>query len=170
MEVDAEKECVRILALSHPVAGDLRLVLATARITTDLERIGDMAKGIAKRALHLEEIVAPGIPTILQQMSKATTDMFGQAIEALANEDVVQARSVLAQDERVDDLQKEMFVWARDAIMDDPEQTEACIDMLSIARKLERIADLSTNISEEVIFLVEGKVTKHADARPVQTS
>jgi phosphate transport system protein len=161
MEVRIEQECLRVLALSHPVAGDLRFILAVMRINSNLERIADHAQSIAKRVLDLEHLPAIKVPDALLKMIDETRQMFTGALKALADENSELARKVRRSDQRVDDLQKEIFAWVRQQISDSVESSDAVIDLLSVARKLERIADVSTNIAEDVIFVTEGAVVRH---------
>lgn len=164
MDLDIEEECLRILALSQPVAGDLRFVLSVLRINTELERIGDCAKGIAKRVLALESnfenITLPGT---VRAMCTYTLNMLSNALNALSRGDSELARQVRRDDDRVDDLQKEVFAWVQGTLPDQIDAMQSILDVLSIARKLERIADMATNISEDVIFLVEGEVIRHRE-------
>lgn len=161
MEVGIEEECLRVLALSNPVAGDLRFVLAVMRINSNLERIADMAKGIAKRVLDLEHLRSMEMPESLRTMAEESHRMLSDAMEALADQDVALAQQVRAADDRVDHLQKEIFAWAIREIPRHVENTEAVIDVLSITRKFERIADVATNIAEDVIFLIKGAIVRH---------
>ncbi len=161
MEIDIEEGCLKVLALSQPVASDLRFVLAVMRINGNLERIGDNARSIAKRALDLDKLNPPPFPEALTRMSTETLGMFSAALASLADEDPTLANRVRATDDRVDDLQKEIFVWVQNEIPQHVEQTQAAIDILSAARKYERIADLATNIAEDVIFLTEGSLVRH---------
>jgi phosphate transport system protein len=162
LELDIENECLRIFALTHPVAGDLRFVMAVLRINNNLERIGDKAKSIAKRVIDLTDCIPLAYPPSLVEMAQETRKMLGDALTALANEDAELCRRVRLSDDRVDALQKELFNWAHKEIPQHVECTHAVIDILSISRALERIADLSTNIAEDVIFLVEGEVVRHS--------
>lgn len=162
MDLDVEAECLRILALSHPVAGDLRFVLAVVRINNNLERMADLAASIAKRVLALEDHrTSVALPEALEDMGRCTLRMLSDALAALANEDTALCNQVRRADDRVDDLFKELFIWAQQAIRDNVDVTASVVDVLSIARKLERIADMATNIAEDVIFLVEGAVVRH---------
>jgi phosphate transport system protein len=161
MQNDIEEQCMRVLALSHPVAGDLRLILAVLRINGELERIGDQAKSIAKRLLALENRVAVTVPDALLEMARRVQQMVSDTIGALADENADAGRRVRRDDERVDDLYREIFAWIHEEIPAHVERTESAIDILSIARKLERTADHATNIAEDVIFLVEGAVVRH---------
>lgn len=162
MDVEIESACLRILALCQPVAADLRFVLSVMRINTDLERVGDEAKSIAKRVLDLGEAPTFEMPPMLREMADAARRMLNDALTALAEEDAQLGRRIRRADEQVDDLQKEVFAWAQDQIPRNVEGTRAAIDILSIARRLERIADLSTNVAEDVIFLTEGSLVRHA--------
>jgi phosphate transport system protein len=164
MEVDIESECLRILALTAPVAGDLRFVLAVIRINNDLERVADMAKGIAKRVLDLHEKGYIEMPKALRDMASSAEQMLHDSVAALANEDAELCRRIRRSDQHVDDLLKEIFAWVQSEIPAHVERTAAAIDVLSIARKLERIADLATNIAEDVVFVIEGSVIRHTRA------
>ncbi len=161
MEVNIEEECLRILALSAPVAGDLRFVLSIMRINTELERIADNARSIAKRAIDLQRLEKISLPDGLITMANATTKMLSDSLIAMTEGDTALARRVCKSDDRVDDLQKEIFVWVQEQIKQNVDDIQALLDVLSVARKLERIADMSTNICENVIFLNEGTVIKH---------
>ncbi len=164
MELDIEMKCLHILALSQPVAGDLRFILAVLRINNDLERIGDLAKGISKRILDMCENAAIQIPAPLLEMSERSGRMTAEVLNALADDDAKACRRIRQDDDRIDDLQKEVFAWVHEEIPRDVNHTESVIDILSISRSLERIADQASNIAEDVIFLVEGTVVRHSRA------
>jgi len=162
MDIDIEKECLRILALTQPVAGDLRFIFAVIRINSDLERIADSAKSIAKRVIALlEDGNSIEIPAALSQMARSAHNMLSDALAALSNQDAGLCNHIRRADQQVDDLLKEMFAWAQSEIPQNVAITSAAIDLLSIARKLERIADMATNIAEDVIFIVEGEIVRH---------
>jgi phosphate transport system protein len=165
MELNIEEECLQCLALAQPVAKDLRFILAIMRINSELERIGDMALSISKRALDLDRHVPIAMPLSLVSMAEETRRMFSNAISALADNDAELALAIRRADSRVDELQKEVFTWVQMEIRREVESTEAAIDVLSVARKLERIADLCTNIAEDIIFLIEGTVVRHSNIR-----
>ncbi len=162
MDLRVEAECVETLALYAPVARDLRFVLATLRIENDLERISDLAKGVAKRTLHGE--IAPDFdrPAALSLMIDSTLRMLSEALKALADNDAELARHVRASDQIVDDLQRRIYEWATNEIPEHVEWTESAINVLSVTRAVERIADLSTNIGEDVVFMTEGAVVRHS--------
>ncbi|MHC4990335.1 MAG: phosphate signaling complex protein PhoU [Planctomycetota bacterium] len=164
MEVDIESECLRILALIQPVARDLRFVMAVLRMNTDLERTGDLAKGIAKRVLDLETLPPTAVPSILPDMASAALQMFRDAVTALANEDVDLCRRIRHADDTVDEKLRELLAWAQQEMPRKPEAARAVIDVLSVARKLERIGDMATNIAEDVVFAVEGSIIRHTEA------
>lgn len=162
MEIDIEGECLRVLALTHPVASDLRFVFAVLRINNDLERMADMAASIAKRAIGISECeLIIERPQALRQMAESTQQMVSDALRAFTDGDVKLAQHVRRADDRVDDLQKEIFVWVQTEIPLHVERTGPFIELLSVARKLERIADLCTNIAEDVIYLAEGRNVRH---------
>lgn len=162
MEVRIEEACLRILALSHPVAKDLRFVLAVMRINNDLERIGDLARSVAKRALHLADARPIDLPAGMEKMANATRQMLADSLASLTEGDVELARRIRAADKRVDDLLKEIFAWVQTEIPRHVETTKTSIDILSVARRFERISDLATNIAEDVIFLIEGELVRHS--------
>lgn len=163
MDLDVEAECLRILALSHPVAGDLRFVLSVIRINTDLERMADLATSIAKRVIAMDDQTSPiELPPALAEMASCTQRMLGDALKALADEDAALCYRVRKSDDRVDDLLKELFVWAQQEIPRNVETTPFAINVLSIARKIERIADMTTNIAEDVLFLIDGSIVRHS--------
>ncbi|MHC4082605.1 MAG: phosphate signaling complex protein PhoU [Planctomycetota bacterium] len=162
MDVDIEAECLRVLALSQPVAADLRFVLAALRINGELERIGDQAKSIAKRVIDLGQAGPVEVPVTLREMAAASRKMLSDALTALSEEDPRLCRQVLAADDQVDAYQKQIFAWVQEEIPRHVDGTRAVIDLLSVAQRLERIADLATNIAENVIFLVEGSQVRHA--------
>ena len=161
MEIEIEQECLQILALSHPVAGDLRFVLAVMRINSEFERIADMARGVAKRSLDLQRHDPMPLPNIIVEMATQAQSMFSRALAALTDGDAIAAQRVRQSDQRVDDLQREVFSWVQEQIPAHVECTESAIAILSVARKFERIADVSTNIAEDIIFLTEGSLVRH---------
>jgi phosphate transport system protein len=161
MELELEASCMRLLALAQPVAGDLRLILSVIRISGQLERVADLARGIAKKLIKVSALDAIEIPGAMTDLAFATRTMLSDALAALANEDAALCRQVRRSDPRVDDLYKEILIWGRQEIPQHPEAAAAAIDVLTIAQRFERIADMTTNIAEDVIFLVEGRVVRH---------
>lgn len=160
-EVAIEENCLRVLALWQPVATDLRFVLAVLRINTDLERIGDNIRSIAKRLKHMQTLDVPYRATLLIEMARGSRDMLRNSLAALSDADPSGCEQVRQSDDRIDDLQKEVFEWARQEIPAHVDNTDVVIDILSISRKLERVADMATNIAETVIFVYQGQVVRH---------
>ena len=161
MEVELEASCMRLLALAQPVAGDLRLILTVIRISNELERVADLARGIAKKLIKVAAVDEVTMPPAMTDLAFATRTMLADVLAALANEDAALCRQVCRSDERVDELYKQVLAWGRFEIPQHPEATAAAIDVLTIAQRFERIADMTTNIAEDVIFLVEGRVVRH---------
>ena len=164
MEVDLETQCMRILALGSPVAHDLRFVLSVIRISADFERIADLSRGIAKKVLRWGNGNGPTeVPGALADMASSASAMLGDVLAALSDEDVERCREVRRADRSVDDLNKEVVASSRQLIHEDVSRTAEAIDMMQIAQRLERIADIATNIAEDVIFLVEGRIARHGE-------
>lgn len=170
MEVDVEAECLRVLALHQPVATDLRFVLAAVRINSELERIADLAKGISKRVIDLDEYPPVEFPTPLREMADATLKMLGDALKSLAELDVKLAEHVRRSDQFVDDRQRDCFEWADTELAEHSELAHSIVDVLFIVRALERIADHATNIAEDVIFHVGGNIVRHTPLRDRRSS
>jgi phosphate transport system protein len=164
MEVELETQCMRILALGSPVAHDLRFVLSVVRISGDFERIADLSRGIAKKVVRWSGGAGPTeVPGTLADMATSAQAMMADVLAALADEDAELCREVRRADRRVDDLNKEVIATSRQLIQDDPSLAAEAIDIMQIAQRIERIADITTNIAEDVIVLVEGRVVRHGD-------
>lgn len=160
-EVDIEEECLKVLALHQPVAIDLRFIISVLKINNDLERTADLAVNIAERSAYLATQEPIPIPFALPAMVETTTTMLRKSLDALVNMDARQARIVRAMDDEVDGMNRDAFVSIQDRIAQDLSQLDRLIHFLSVARHLERIADLATNIAEDVIYLVEGMIVRH---------
>jgi phosphate transport system protein len=161
LENEVQNESLKILALHQPVAVDLRRVSAVLLISTDLERMGDLAVGIAERALVLAKPPHRNIPGRITRMTRAATEMVRKALDAFVKLDPVMARTVIRLDDDVDHDNDELI---RDLIADmktSPDKVESGLALFSAVRHLERIADHATNIAEDVIYLVEGEVVRH---------
>ncbi len=161
MEVDIEAECLRVLAVQHPMAIDLRFVVAAVRVNSGLERIADLARGVSKRTIDMaDDDVA--YPSQLMLMTNHAQSMLGKALKSLADNNSELAEDVRRDDEFVDEHLKEVFRWAEDELARrEGEAARPIIDILFAARAIERIADISTNIAEDVIFIVGGDVVRH---------
>ncbi|MBN1520995.1 MAG: phosphate signaling complex protein PhoU [Candidatus Aureabacteria bacterium] len=163
MEVDVEEECLKILALHQPVAIDLRLIIAFMKINNDLERIGDLAANIAERAIFLSSQVEPSMLIDFTDMAGKAQIMLRKSLDALVNFDLKEARLVCSLDDEVDQMYREILRNIKEEIEKNPSYSEIYIQLLSVARQLERIADHATNISEDTIYMVEGHIVRHRD-------
>jgi len=160
-EVELEEECLKILALHQPVAADLRYIVAVMKVNNDLERMGDLAVNIAERAMFLSTHEPLELVLDFTNMVDKTRGMVRQALDALVHKNTDLARLVCRKDDEVDELNRRMFDVLQELIVQDPATIERAIHTLSVARHLERIADLATNIAEDVVFMVEGEVIRH---------
>lgn len=162
-EIEIEEECLKTLALHQPVAKDLRLVVAVLKINNDLERIGDLTVNIAERVEHLEGKKFSISDLGLGTMADVVKQMLKRSLDAVCNLDVSLARQVCIDDDRVDDMNKQVFKKVIDGIAANPERdnVDTFINLLSVARNLERIADHTTNISEDLIYLIQGHIVRH---------
>lgn len=161
MEVDVEEECLKILALYQPVAVDLRFVVAVLKINNDLERMADHAVNIARRAEYLADLPKVDLPSALDGMARKTQTMVKNSLDAFVESDPELARQVCAADNEVDQLNRYMHVFIQDQIRANPEDVERLLHLLSVSRHLERIADLATNVAEDVIYTVQGEIVRH---------
>jgi phosphate transport system protein len=165
-EVQIEEECLKILALHQPVAVDLRFIVVVLKVNNDLERMGDIARNIAKRAGYLAE--QPHVP-VFQEMSselpETVRSMVRKSLDSLVTLDLDLAISVMKMDDRVDEINRRMYSEARRIIEQDVRNTEVALNLLSASRYMERIADLSTNIAEDVVFMVDGRVIRHSGTK-----
>ena len=158
-----EEECVRLLALAGPVASDLRTVLTIMRISGEFERVADLSKGISKRVIRVSKMPAIRLPEPLVEMCTEVRELFSKTLKALADMDVELARQIRTDDDVVDRLHKAIIVWAREEIPRDPESTNAAIELLAVAQRLERTGDIAVSIAGNLIYLVEGNVVRHGD-------
>jgi len=165
-EVQIESECLKILALYQPVAMDLRLVVAVLKINGHLERIGDLAVNIARRAVRLCEVPNVEIPPQLKEMSLRAKTMVRESMDALAQMKAARAREVWLEDEGVDELNRFMHSWAAEEHKKNPSLSEGIILVLSASKHLERLADHASKIAEDVVFLLEGEIVRHGNKLP----
>lgn len=161
MEVDVEEECLKILALYQPVAIDLRFIITALKINNDLERIGDLAVNLAERGTFLAGQHREDVTLDFDAMTEKTKSMVHRSLEALVNMDSKLAYDVCAADDEVDQINHQMFLIVQDEIRAHPEQSESLIHLLSASRHLERVADHATNIAEDVIYMIEGRIVRH---------
>jgi len=160
-EVEVEEECLKILALYQPVAGDLRFLVAVIKITSELERIGDLGSNIAERALQLVDEHPVPVPHGFAIMAERTGTILEKALDALVRQDAATARLVLAADDEIDALYRGLIEELKEIIRADPEHLDAIVLLFSVARYLERLADHATNIAEDVLYMVEGEIHRH---------
>ena len=161
LEVQIDNYVMSLLALQQPLARDLRLITMAMKISNDLERVGDHAVNIAEMLKYL--LQAPPFPVLpeIEEMQSVATQMLGGSLDAFIRGDSLEARRVIEQDDRVDDLHENNFRILLTHMMEDPRKITAGMDLLLISGNLERIADLATNIAEDVVYLVEGRSIKH---------
>lgn len=163
MENETDLLCIKLMARRAPVGEDLRLVTCALKAVVDMERIGDLAVNVAKRYLELNA-GGPGLeptPEVLA-LTQGALDITRRAIGALQNRDGAAARLIRTEDSRIDDLNRAVFQQMIIVAKDHSDQLERAIAYTSIARYLERVADHAVNIAEMVVFLIEGKVIRHA--------
>jgi phosphate transport system protein len=164
MEVKIEEDCLKILALHQPVAVDLRFIVVVLKVNNDLERMGDFAKNIAKRAKELIQVEPMAtLPAFVNELPDLVRTMVRNSLDALVKLDVELAREVIDMDDKVDEINRAMYDEVTRVARENPDRTEVAISLLSTSRYMERIGDLSTNIAEDVIFMVDGRVVRHAD-------
>ena len=160
-DVEVDAQCVELLALHQPAAGDLRFITTAMKIVTDLERIGDQAVNIGQRVIELnrEPQLKPYID--LPRMAARAQAMVKESLDAFVARDTELARRVRAEDDEVDALKEQIFRELLTFMMEDPRCIPRAIRLILISRCMERVADHATNIAEMVIYLVEGKMVRH---------
>jgi phosphate transport system protein len=161
MELAIEEQAFKLLALRQPVATDLRLTVAAMRIATELERIGDQAVNIAERALELNSRPPLELPIDLKLMATLALGMVRTSIDAFVNQDPKLALQVCQRDVEVDILDDEYIQKLLDSMIQESRWVTRLHHFIIVVRNLERIADLATNIAEDIVFIVEGRVIKH---------
>jgi len=162
MELDMDERIIELLSRMHPVAKDLRLVLAISRIVPELERIADLCQDVAERTLELnrEPLLKPLID--IPRMAEVSSAMLKGALDAFVRADGELARTTIARDDEVDGLMETVFRELLTYMMENPKNITRSIRLTFVAKYFERIADAATNICEQVVFEVEGRVVKHA--------
>ncbi len=165
-EVEIEEECLKALALYQPVAADLRFIVAVLKVNNDLERVADLAANVAERAEALAEIPPPALAFDFHDMASRVRKMLNRSLDSLVRRDAEMARLVMAADDKVDALHAGIYTLVAKAVAEHPEHTIGYLQLLSISRNLERIADHATNIAEDVIYMLEGEIVRHQDTPP----
>lgn len=161
MEIEIDEHCLAILGLKQPVARDLRFVTSAMKINNELERIGDLSVNIAERAIDL--LKEPPLKPLIDipRMAELAQNMVKDSLDAFVRLDAELAREVCRRDDAVDQLNDQIFRELLIYMMEDPKSISRAVDLILVGRHLERIADHATNISEEVVFMVQGRTIKH---------
>lgn len=160
-ETRLDDDCLKVMALHQPVATDLRFITVVMKINSDLERIGDMAKNLGEHALALCDLEPLEESLQIESMTEAAREMLQGALNALVHLDTEQARAVLGRDDEVDDMDARNHEVLMRRMMEDPASVPTAMSLVGVSHDLERIADLATNIAEDVVFLVEAVDIRH---------
>lgn len=161
LEIEINNQCLKLLALKQPMAVDLRFITSAMKIVSHLERIADQAVNISQRTLELlkQPLLKPLID--IPRMAELAQEMVRTSIDSLVNKDSLLAKKIGGRDNLVDDLNDQIFRELLTYMIEDPRTIKRAIELILVGRHLERIADLATNISEEVVFILNGKNIKH---------
>lgn len=162
MEVEIEEECLKSIALYQPVAGDLRFLVAIIKINNELERIGDQAVNIAQRMLRVAKETPCEINFDYSLMAQKVEYMLKQSLDALVKMDVDIALKICLMDDEIDQYRRDAYDYIKDAMYNNIDHLGYLINLLLISRHLERLADHTTNIAEEVIYMIEGEIVRHS--------
>jgi phosphate transport system protein len=163
LEVESDEHCLVILARRQPMAGDLRFVTLALKMVTDLERIGDLAVNIAERAIDLADHPEQPWPwDKIESLARVVRTMIRDAIQAFVDKDAAKAHEVIDRDEQADELYWSIFRSALEVMRKAPDSVHDGVHFQSIAKFLERMGDHSTNLAEQVIFMVKGKDIRHS--------
>ncbi len=161
MEIEIEEDCLKILALHQPVAKDLRFLIAVIKINNEMEKIGNIAVNIAKRVQNISKLKHAGVAVYdFSAMSEKAVLMLKKSIDALVQGNTALARSLFVDDDEVDAMKDRCYEDIKERIRKDPEHPGFHINTFLLGRHLERIADRAVNIAEEIIYLVEGNITR----------
>ena len=161
IEIEVDGLCLNLLALHQPQARDLRFITGSMKIVNDLERMGDLAVNIAHRSLDLIKVPLLKPLIDIPRMAQLAQAMLKDSLNAFVNDDVQLAREVCMRDDEVDKLNVQIFRELLTYMLQDPSSVQRAVDLILVAKNLERIADHSTNIAEDVIYIVEARVVKH---------
>jgi phosphate transport system protein len=161
LEIEVEEESLKILALHQPVAVDLRFLIATIKINSELERIGDEAVNIANRVRNISKRRKLDLSFDFTIMAEKAATMLRLSLDALVNLDQDLAFKVLTLDDEVDLMHREIYDRIKEAMSQNPNYVGYLINLYTTSRHLERVGDHSTNIAEEVIYLIEGEIIRH---------
>ena len=163
IDVTLDEEVTRALALQAPVAADLRRILAIRTMATDLERVGDLSRNIAKSAARLAERPPVVLPPLLDELAEQTTRVLRNALDAFTETNSAEAQRVIDADDEIDATEDRLIQAVIAEVSSHPEKTNQQVDFILIAKNLERVGDHATNIAEEVIFLAEARIVRHQE-------
>jgi len=163
MDVQIDEDCLRLIALHQPMAGDLRFLTTAMKISTELERMSDLAENISERSIELNEEPQLKPYIDIPRMAQEALRMVKESLDAFVNRNSELARSVCKADDVIDDLNHQIFRELLSFMIEDPETTTRAIRISFISKYIERIADHATNIAELVVYLVEGKIIRHTE-------
>jgi phosphate transport system protein len=166
LDVEIDEVCIRLLALHQPAGKDLRFITTGLKITTDLERIGDMAVNVCERALELNEEPQLKPYIDIPRMARIAQRMIRESLDAFVREDTDLALKVCKDDEEIDQLNSQIFREVISFMIEDPHTVSRAMKISSVSKYLERIADHATNIAEMVVFMVKGKSIRHVKELP----
>ena len=161
LEIDVEERCIKLFALQQPLATDLRFIMSALKISNDLERVGDHAVNIAQSAIKLgtEPPLKPLVD--IPRMAGLATAMLHDALDAFVRSDADTARRLCRRDDEVDQLNRQVFRELLSYMIESPATITRAMELILVARNLERVADLATNVAEEVVFVHEARIIKH---------
>jgi phosphate transport system protein len=160
-EVSIEEECLKLLALYQPVAIDLRTIITVLKINNDLERVGDLAVNIAERALYLADTTPVSPAVDFGPMARIAKEMLRKSLDAMAQFSAAMAHEVCRMDDSVDEMNRAMYHTVRTALNSAPQDIDTWLSLLTVSRCLERVADLATNVAEDIIYLIDGRIIRH---------
>jgi phosphate transport system protein len=161
LDSEIDERCVQVLALHQPAANDLRVIMASLKITTDLERIGDQAVNICTSLSNAASRGAFGVDADIERMSATARSMVKSSLDALGNGDCVLAKTVIETDDEIDALHRRVLDQLLNAMVEEPAGIGQGTKLVFVSRSLEKIADHATNIAESVVFMVEGRDIRH---------
>ncbi len=164
-----DDDAMRIFALRHPMATDLRRVIGSIKVATDLERVGDLAEGIARRALTVNESESLALAKGVTRMGKLVKSQLKESLDAFLTDNVKKAKHVWLGDEDVDEMYNSLFRELLTYMMEDPRTISSSAGLLFAAKNLERIGDHATNIAETIYFIVEGTPLTFEKAKQVES-
>jgi phosphate transport system protein len=161
LDVEVDEDCLRLIALHQPMAGDLRFITTAMKISTELERMSDLAENISERVIELKEEPQLKPYIDIPRMAEHAQRMVKESLDAFVNRNSELARKVCRDDDFIDDLNRQIFRELLSFMIEDPETTTRAIRITFVSKNLERIADHATNVAELVVYMVEGKIIRH---------